>query len=86
MQPITHPHIHSYTDTHTQTHNNDYKVSLDTHFHRVVQCTLEGRHNNKYRGPVFLHSYSSFPHSLENEDEWKSTLMRRYKNILDAVV
>ena len=39
-------------------------VMLITHFHRVVQCTLEDRHNHKYHGPVFHHSYSSLVHML----------------------
>ena len=66
-------YTHKHTHKHTRTHN-DYKVSLDSHFHRVVQCTLKDRHNHKYQGPVFHHSYSSFPHSLENEDEWRTAV------------
>ena len=77
--------MHVYTDTHKYI-DDDYRVSLDTHFHRVVQCTLEDKHNHKYQGLVFHHSYSSFPHSLENEDKWETVLMHRYMIILDAVV
>ena len=46
-----------------------------THLHKALQCTLEDRHNHKCRGPVFLHSYSSFPHTLECEDKWGTVSM-----------
>ena len=52
--------------------------TLITHFHRVAQCTLKDRHSYKYRGPVFHHSYSSFPHSLQCDDKRETSLIDVY--------
>ena len=55
--------------------------TIVTHFHRVVQCTPEDKYNYKYWGPVFHHSYSSLPHSLESEEKRETALIGQHLTI-----
>ena len=48
----------------TYVHTCNVYVWQDTHFHITPHCTLECKHNHKYWGPVFHHSYSSSAHRL----------------------